>query len=44
MRGILVQGQPRQIVCETLSQKCPAQKRSGRVAQVVEHLPTNMRP
>jgi hypothetical protein len=31
--GIAVQSQPRQIVCETLSQKHPSQKRAGRVAQ-----------
>jgi hypothetical protein len=33
------QSQPRQTVNETLSQKYPTQKRAGKVAQVVEHLP-----
>jgi hypothetical protein len=33
-------GSPRQIVRETLSQKYPTQNRAGRVAQVVEHLPS----
>jgi hypothetical protein len=33
-----VQSQPRQIVCETLSQKYPTQKRAGGMAQVVEYL------
>jgi hypothetical protein len=31
----MVQGQPRQIVCETLSPKTPRQKRAGEVAQGV---------
>jgi hypothetical protein len=31
----MVQSQPRQIVCETLSQKNPSQKRAGGVAQGV---------
>jgi hypothetical protein len=35
-----VQSQPRQIVPEPLSWKYPLQKRSGRVAQVVQHLPS----
>jgi hypothetical protein len=39
IRRIVVQSQPRQIVQETLSQKHPTQKRAGRLAQVVEHLP-----
>jgi hypothetical protein len=34
----LSQGQPGQIVCETLSQKYPTQKRAGGEAQVVEYL------
>jgi hypothetical protein len=33
IRRIVVQGQPRQIVCETLSRKYPTQKRAGGVAQ-----------
>jgi hypothetical protein len=40
IRRITVQGQPEQIVCKILSQKCPKQKRAGGVAQVVEHLPS----
>jgi hypothetical protein len=41
IRRITVQSRPGQIVCETLSQKYPnTQKRAGRVAQVVEHLPS----
>jgi hypothetical protein len=31
-------GQPRQIVCKTLSQKYPIRKRDGGVVQVVECL------
>jgi hypothetical protein len=38
-RRIVVQSQPRQIVCKTLPQKTHHKKRTGRVAQVVEHLP-----
>jgi hypothetical protein len=34
-RRIMVQSQPRQIVCKTLSQKYATQKRTGRVAQGV---------
>jgi hypothetical protein len=34
----MVQGQPREILCVTLSQKYPTQKRAGGVAQVVEYL------
>jgi hypothetical protein len=37
----MVQSQPWQIVQVTLSWKYPTQKRAGRVAQVVEHLPHN---
>jgi hypothetical protein len=33
IRRITVQSQPGQIVCETLSQKNPSQKRAGGVAQ-----------
>jgi hypothetical protein len=33
-----VQGQPRKKVCETVSRKCPIQKRAGEGTQVVEHL------
>jgi hypothetical protein len=33
IRRIMVQGQPRQIVYETLFQKNPSQKRAGRVTQ-----------
>jgi hypothetical protein len=33
IRSISVQGQPRQIVLETVSQKNPSQKRAGGVAQ-----------
>jgi hypothetical protein len=40
IRKIEVQGQPWQIVCETLSQKYPTQKRAGGVAQVLERLPS----
>jgi hypothetical protein len=41
IRRITVGSQPRQIVCETLSQKIPnTKKRTGRVAQVVERLPS----
>jgi hypothetical protein len=34
-RRIMVQSQPRQIVCETLSEKYPTQTRTGGVAQGV---------
>jgi hypothetical protein len=37
---IAVRSQPGQIVRETLSWKNPTQNRAGRVAQVVEHLPS----
>jgi hypothetical protein len=40
IRRITAQGQPRQIVCKTLSPKYSTQKRTGRVTQVVEHLPS----
>jgi hypothetical protein len=30
--------------CKTLSWKCPTQYRAGRIAQVAEYLPANMRP
>jgi hypothetical protein len=40
IRRIAVQSQLQQIVLETLSQKYPTQKRAGRVAQVVESLPS----
>jgi hypothetical protein len=40
IQRIAVQSQSRQIVCETLSQKNPSQKRAGGVAQVVERLPS----
>jgi hypothetical protein len=36
IRRIIVQSQPGQIACETLSQKIPNHKRAARVAQVVE--------
>jgi hypothetical protein len=35
-----VQGQPGQIVCETLPGKYPIQKRTGRAAQVIQRLTT----
>jgi hypothetical protein len=35
IRRIVVRSQPGQIVCETLSQKYPSQKRAGVVAQGV---------
>jgi hypothetical protein len=35
------QGQPRQIVCDTLCRKNPMQNRAGGVAQVIGHLPSN---
>jgi hypothetical protein len=35
IRRIMVQSQPEQIVCETLFQKNPSQKRAGGVAQDV---------
>jgi hypothetical protein len=40
IKMIMVRSQPGQIVCETLSGKCPTQKRAGGVARVVEHLPS----
>jgi hypothetical protein len=40
IRRILVQSQPGKIVLKTLSQKNPAQKRAGGVAQVIELLPS----
>jgi hypothetical protein len=39
-RRIVVQSQPRQILLETLSQKCPTQRKAGGVAPVVESLPS----
>jgi hypothetical protein len=36
IRRTEVRSQPRQIVCETLSQKYPSQKRAGGMAQVTE--------
>jgi hypothetical protein len=36
--GIVVQSQPWQRVCKSLSQKYPTQKRAGGVARVAEHL------
>jgi hypothetical protein len=40
IRRITVQGQPGQIIQETLSWKYPAWKRAGEVTQVIEHLPS----
>jgi hypothetical protein len=40
IRSIRGPSQPGQIVCETLSPKYPIQKRAGKVAQVVECLPS----
>jgi hypothetical protein len=40
IRRIMVRGQSRQTVQETLSRKYPTQKRAGRGAQVVVHLPS----
>jgi hypothetical protein len=40
IRKITVQGQARQIVCKTLSQKYSTQNRAGGVAQEVEQLPS----
>jgi hypothetical protein len=40
IRRIMVRSQTWQIVCETLSQKYPMQKRAGGVTQVVQYLPT----
>jgi hypothetical protein len=40
IRRIAVQGQSGQIVLESLFQKYPTQNRAGRVAQVVEYLPS----
>jgi hypothetical protein len=39
IRRMQVRSQPQQIVCKTLSQKHPTQKRAGRVVPVVECLP-----
>jgi hypothetical protein len=39
IKRITVQRQPRQIFPQTLSQKYPTQKRTGRVAQTVEQVP-----
>jgi hypothetical protein len=39
IRKIEVRNQPRQVICKSLSQKHSKQKRSGGVAQVVEHWP-----
>jgi hypothetical protein len=44
IRRIMVQSQPRQIVCETLSQKHPTQKRAGGVAQATSACLVSMRP
>jgi hypothetical protein len=41
IKRIMVQSHPREIVCETLSQKYSTQKRADGVAQVVEYLPSN---
>jgi hypothetical protein len=35
IRRITIHSQPKQIICETLSQKHPSQKRAGGVAQGV---------
>jgi hypothetical protein len=43
IRRIMVLGQPRQIVCETLFQKYLTQKRARRVTQVVMYWPSSMR-
>jgi hypothetical protein len=40
IRRIMIQSKPQGIVHETLSPNHPTQKRAGRVAQVVEHLPS----
>jgi hypothetical protein len=40
---MVVRGQTRQIVHETLSQKYPSQKGTGGVAQEVEHLPSKLK-
>jgi hypothetical protein len=40
IRNIMVHSQPRQIVCEILSQKYPTQNRAGGVAQAVLCLPS----
>jgi hypothetical protein len=42
IRRIVVISQPRQIVCETLSQKYPTQNRAGGVTQAVEQV--SMKP
>jgi hypothetical protein len=41
IRRIEVHSQCRQVVHKYPSQKCPTEKRIGRVAQVVECLPSN---
>jgi hypothetical protein len=41
--GIAVQNQSGQIVCETLSGKYPTQKRTGRVTEVEEYLPSKLK-
>jgi hypothetical protein len=40
IRRITVQSEPGQIVCKTLSRKTTIHKSTGRVAQVVKHLPS----
>jgi hypothetical protein len=40
IRRNIVQGQPEQIVWESLSWKYPTQNRATRVAQVVMHMPS----
>jgi hypothetical protein len=42
-RRLKVQSEPRQIVYEILSQEYPAGKRAGRLAQVVERMPSTAR-
>jgi hypothetical protein len=37
IKRIMVQSQPGQILCETVSQKSPSQERVGRVAQRAGH-------
>jgi hypothetical protein len=40
IRGIMVQSQPRQIVCQTLSRKHPSQKRADGMAHGVGRVQT----
>jgi hypothetical protein len=42
IRRIVVQSQPQQIVCETLTQKYTIHQRAGGLAQVVELLPGSL--